>query len=126
MIYPKLTHIDHDTTSEGVHSGAVWVFGTCGGSFSSHPRFLYDTVRGCTSQPSKGCKECVIGGSVTMMRELHLGGDGVVAALMRCPIVLGRVAARSRCFLDFSYDTVRGCTSQLSRGCKCVGQLVLM
>ena len=34
-------------------------------------------------------------------RELHLGGDGVVAALMRRPIVLGRVAARSRCFLDF-------------------------
>ena len=31
--------------------------------------FSYDTVRGCTSQLSKGCKGCVIGGSVTMMRE---------------------------------------------------------
>ena len=63
------SHIDHDTTSEGVHSGAVWVLGRVAARSRCFLDFSYDTVRGCTSQLSKGCKGCVIGGSVTMMRE---------------------------------------------------------
>ena len=113
MIYAKLTHIDHDTTSEGMHSGAVWVFGTCGGSFSSRPRFLYDTVRGCTSQPSKGCKGCVIGGSVTMMRETC--GSSVTIPLSPDE------RARGRGQLDL--DTVRRVLTSLKVPTRSVGDI---